>query len=749
MTKALTLTGLLLLAFTARAERFLAVYDDGSTQEGNSLHNTFGWSRLTNAPTIGNLPVIKKGTNLRCIRAVQSPRRYSDPCVVMANGDVLPGQVIGVGRPGPEAGFEKSLVIRMAPPLVTWSEEPSILHVRLDRVARIVSDASSPKEVPPGTVKLLDGRLIEFEAFRWGEKEYKLLTKDEIVRGPYSDLKDYHAKSIDRWGAIQDDVSIPCPYPNSPMVRLELPNGAALTGRRGLYVEVGHNLMAIQPSWSYAGIRFDSGQVTSRSYRSPKEIPLSLLESTTLSQRSFTGFEWAWKRNRNVRGGELRTGSITGAQGLGTHSYSAIAFELPPGARSFSSWVGLDQSVGDGGCVQCGIYGDNQEGKPLWQSDYLRGSDAPLYVDNLSVEGLKRLILVTDYGHDGRPEGADPMDIRDEVDWIEPMIKLASIPQHEMKIAPVQALVQLDSWEVPDGLLANPIPAAAVDHWYKQWTRSVFLDVPEETRIKRRVMVSKTNAWFQLSASRSRRGVGGHELIVMVDNEALATVTWSLLGKDSTGRADLKHLTTDRVAAGTLHVADYSLGRFEGQTIDLEVIFRPIGKTANHPLPLLNLRGLNMRSIIVGTPDGVDLVKPDEPLSTLKAVRAMSPEGPIQLQPGKLINGEPLKIYDCLFNDGFGLPSGSELTYTLDPAWKRFVAVIGHVWAAKGNTGPFEILLDGEPHWKSTGRFIWNSRGRQIDVTIPPGKKSLTLKLARNGGYGALAEAGFMRVSKD
>ncbi|MDP6524378.1 MAG: NPCBM/NEW2 domain-containing protein [Kiritimatiellia bacterium] len=748
MAKLLTAAGLLFLTCTANADRFLAVYDDGSVLTGGSLNNTFGWSALTNAPSIGDLPIVKEGTNLRCIRDLQNPRRLSGPCIVMANGDILPGQIVGVERTRAEASFEESLLVRMAPPLVSWNEESSILHVRLDRVARIVSDASNLQELPPGTVKLADGRSVEFQAFRWGEKEYRLLTKDDVVRGPYSGLKDFHARLIDRWSAIQEDIHTPCPDPKSPLVRIELPNGAVLTCKRTLYVELGHNVLAVQPAWAYSGIRFDTGEVTSRSYRSLDEIPLTLLESTTLSQHSFTGFEWRWKRNRNVRGGILHSGALSSAQGLGTHSYSAIAFELPPSARLFSTWIGLDQGVGDGGCVRCSIYGDIEEGKPLWQGSHLRGSDPPVYIDKLNIEGFKRLILVTDFGHEGRPEGADPMDLRDEVDWIEPMVELSPVPRHEMKTAPVQALQQLASWKIPDGMLDNPIPTVALDHWYRQWTRSVFLNVPEEIRIKRQVAVSKTNAWFQLSASRSRQGVGGHELIVMANNELLETLSWTLLGRDATGRKDLRNLTTERVPAGTLHVEDYSLGKFEGQTVDLEVILRPVGNTGKHPLPLLNLRGLNLRSIVIDSPDGTSSIKPDVALSSLKPISSPSPEGPILLQAGRLINGQPLKIYDCRFNDGFGVPPGSELTYALDSDWGRFVAVIGHVWEAKGSTGPFEILLDGESHWKSTGRFIWNSRGNQIDISIPPGKKSITLKLSPNGGYGAWAEAGFMRAPR-
>jgi hypothetical protein len=114
-------------------------------------------------------------------------------------------------------------------------------------------------------------------------------------------------------------------------------------------------------------------------------------------------------------------------------------------------------------------------------------------------------------------------------------------------------------------------------------------------------------------------------------------------------------------------------------------------------------------------------------------------------QPGKLSDGRPLAIRDYPFSHGFGTPGESEITFPLTSEYKRFVAVIG-LCPQSIDVGPFEILFDGEPHWTSGAeRFGRNSPAAQIDVPIPPGHKSITLRTLGREGYGAWAQAGFMR----
>jgi hypothetical protein len=66
--------------------------------------------------------------------------------------------------------------------------------------------------------------------------------------------------------------------------------------------------------------------------------------------------------------------------------------------------------------------------KPVYASNWIVGSR--YVVDSRSIplvappRPLGRLILRVDPAHEGRPAGADPLDIRDCLDWLEPLVGL-------------------------------------------------------------------------------------------------------------------------------------------------------------------------------------------------------------------------------------------------------------------------------------------------------------------------------------
>ena len=61
--------------------------------------------------------------------------------------------------------------------------------------------------------------------------------------------------------------------------------------------------------------------------------------------------------------------------------------------------------------------------------------------------------------------------------------------------------------------------------------------------------------------------------------------------------------------------------------------------------------------------------------------------------------------------------------------------------------GPYEVLIDGESVFTSR-EFGWWSTSDQLDVSIPPGSKTITLKLPVGTAYGAWAQAGFLTTPK-
>ena len=158
-----------------------------------------------------------------------------------------------------------------------------------------------------------------------------------------------------------------------------------------------------------------------QSFRAAKEVPLSLLPAKTL--REEIGLHrWSWRRDANVDGDELASGGVLADHGVGTHTCCEIAFELPPQAKTFTTLVGLDRSIGPGACATCKIYSEQAAGKPLFSSGPLRSGQEPTPVGPLSIAGCRSLVLATAWAGDARPPDAYPLDIGGHVDWLMPFV---------------------------------------------------------------------------------------------------------------------------------------------------------------------------------------------------------------------------------------------------------------------------------------------------------------------------------------
>ena len=180
------------------------------------------------------------------------------------------------------------------------------------------------------------------------------------------------------------------------------------------------------------------------------------LEPLKIDQRSTSGTRFLPGVDRNVRGEFLQTGTRGFAWGLGTQASCAITFPLPAAARGFRSFVGLDQLAGDGGCAVARVFAGTTDGKPLYESKPLIGSSDIADTGRIDLAGLsggeKKLTLVSDAAHRGRPAGADPLDIRDFVDWLEPVLELDPAKlKSEIASRAFAAVPAWEGWSVRGG----------------------------------------------------------------------------------------------------------------------------------------------------------------------------------------------------------------------------------------------------------------------------------------------------------
>ena len=201
----------------------------------------------------------------------------------------------------------------------------------------------------------------------------------------------------------------------------------------------------IQPAWSLDALRVPFERIYMRWSFAPGRVPLSRVRPTA----SVSPPLLPWRAGLKSNGQPLSSGGRQYAWGFGVHAYSELSFTLPPFANSFQASVGLDHSVGPGGCARARVFLASTTARPLYESPLLIGSKKTADTGAISIaapaKGPKRLILQADAAHRGRPPGTDPLNIRDRLDWLDPVIGLDAAGLQE--VVHREAARQLHPWK--------------------------------------------------------------------------------------------------------------------------------------------------------------------------------------------------------------------------------------------------------------------------------------------------------------
>lgn len=450
-----------------RSERFWALFHDGSHVTAAKFGN-YGW--WSDDATLGGRRLFGTGNPVRMLRNTTLSRSLKAAHIVLASGDVLPGRVVKFLPPSPHNGLPARLLISPDLPLVT--ADPQGLEVRADRVLRLAAAPHRRIDGEPGTLVSTDGARVIATALHWTEQGVQVLTKDGIVTKSFPEIADLCVPGVDVLDAVLDDGRYPPLGSDAIVARLETVDGAVLTYHREMTLVAGRlafqpgragrtmPCLHLQPSWSVDAILVPIDSIWRQSFRAANEVPLSHLPATVLKQRAGVHL-WPWRRNQNVEGDPLWSGHITVDLGVGTHPYCEIAFDLPPSPQEFSTLIGLDRSVGRGACATGKIYRDQVSGEPLFSSGFLRGGGEPVPAGPLRLTGTKRLVLVTDFGDENRPPGADPFDIGDHVDWLMPFVSFEDSAQDRWRS--LKRFVP--GWEAWDIDVAEVGRLSVVPHW--------------------------------------------------------------------------------------------------------------------------------------------------------------------------------------------------------------------------------------------------------------------------------------------
>jgi len=180
----------------------------------------------------------------------------------------------------------------------------------------------------------------------------------------------------------------------------------------------------LQPVWSLDPLWVPFDSIRMRWSFAPEQVPLCRIRpAATLSPPFLAEYT-----NRGWAGRPLRSGGQSYAWGFAVHAYSELRFPLPQCATAFRSSIGLDSIVGPDGCARARVYVGSTRGKCAYESPLLIGSKKTVDSGRVAVkfpsDGPKLLVLQADPVDRGFPSGADPLNIRDKLDWLDPQLEL-------------------------------------------------------------------------------------------------------------------------------------------------------------------------------------------------------------------------------------------------------------------------------------------------------------------------------------
>lgn len=358
--------------------------------------------------------------------------------VEFLTGDRLPGTVIGYddGRSRPYDGVTPHLLVRPATSLQPPSPVADpVARVSLRYVRRVVWQRREIETFQPATVFYRDGRSATFRAIRWGDQSAQFLFAEGPRGIAYAEIAEVHLPTSDYWDAYWEELAALAPDAAGRLWQFETTDGLILTTSRTrsrLHHPSGPQessrwIHGLHPAWSLDALWVPQAAVALVRSFAPHEAPLGRIPwETELRTGWLTAQGPPTRVNRNVQRGPLRGGEGEHGWGFGVHARSRLEFELPSAARAFRSRVGLDKSVSNGGCIRARVFigGANM---PAYDSGFVVGATATSDTGVVTIppptDKKTRLILEVDPAHEGRPPGADPFDVRDWTNWLDPLVE--------------------------------------------------------------------------------------------------------------------------------------------------------------------------------------------------------------------------------------------------------------------------------------------------------------------------------------
>jgi len=550
----------------AATDRYLAVFEDGKRLFGERL---FEWHDPRSQPRLDSTRLFVGGNKLRWMRDLSHNRKQRPPAafVELLGGDRLPGEVVGfspgAGLYRPGATGPPHLMVRPSTGYA-FPGEPDLRTIRVvaDVVRRIVWKADR-HERPwrPQTLFFRDGRQVRYRSMRWESDGMRVLLEDGARTVRFDELVEIHFAARDSWRLHFRQLAVLAPAGDERLIRVETAGGLIATGSDARFVPAHHHgehepqrwYHMLQPAWSLDALWVHFPSIHTWKFFAPHEMPLSRLLPSGVWERSFLGRGWRWQVNRSVHGEPLQSGGQRHGWGLGVHALCELEFRLPPFARRFRTKIGLDHQSGGGGCVRAKILAgsvDREEQSLLFDSGFLIGSERGVDTGDLVLlpdpESGMTLTLLADPAHDERPTGADPLDIRDSLDWLEPLVTLD--PQRVREETRRHKRAWIPAWEgwelISDGDDYRLQTLWHADHPEKEPVHLATVLANSSLVLQRSIEPPEEMRWLLVQAFRLDEEEAGR-LEVLLDGEVVGQLK---IPRDEPGQAPLAIALPDRDA---------------------------------------------------------------------------------------------------------------------------------------------------------------------------------------------------------
>jgi len=545
---------------------------DGSRREGSTLT---GWHDDDAEPALDGAPLLATDNPLRWFRDQRrtnlDPRSVAGPYLEFVGGDRLPGRLTGYTAASP-TGAPGFLAVRTVVDLPASAPQEIVMRVLPECLKRIVLRGEPSAPLRPGTVRTASGVVVPYRKLRWSSDGISLLTDQGTRDFRLDELLSIDLPQAEFWPAYFQQLARVSPQADSRLVRLETIDGLLLTTsgdclRRaalGSNDDVDRWVHLVQPAWSLDPLVVPFRGIRTRSYFQPEEVPLSRVPPAEFEQHSLLGRGWRWQPDRNVAGGPLIVRGTEFGWGIGVHASCQLKYRLPDCASEFQTSVALDRLANRGGCAQATVSVEGEKDAIAFDSGTLLGMQPAVSSGRLPLPASARhLVLQTDATPADAPDAADPLDVRDLVDWLQPTLHLdrRQLKNQVRKLLP-GALPDWGRWQVVcggdeqlAGVTARP-QWAGDDPWAARCRWEVISgDAPVCFSSER--LVEAGDRWLWIDVRRRSGPASGGVIEVRVDGSVAGR--FAPPAEDESGSS----------------VRIVSLAKYQGRRVRIEVAHRP------------------------------------------------------------------------------------------------------------------------------------------------------------------------------